>query len=76
MGKTGPPTRAALSLVRALRDARGTLLFATGTSLSRRQRRGPDFVELEEFTDIGRNFRQPEQGLGFDNSRLPICGGR
>jgi hypothetical protein len=26
-------------------------------------------VELEEFTDIiGRNFRQPSQGLGFDNS--------
>jgi hypothetical protein len=26
-------------------------------------------VELEEFTDvIGRNFSQPEQGLGFDNS--------
>ena len=26
-------------------------------------------VELDEFTDIiGRNFRQPEQGLGFDNS--------
>jgi hypothetical protein len=26
-------------------------------------------VELEEFTDvIGREFRQPEQGLGFDNS--------
>jgi hypothetical protein len=26
-------------------------------------------VELEEFTDIiGRNFRQPAQGLGFDNS--------
>src|SRR5215470_7473322 len=26
-------------------------------------------VELEEFTDIiGRNFKQPEQGLGFDNS--------
>ena len=26
-------------------------------------------VELEEFTDIiGRNFRQPEEGLGFDNS--------
>src|ERR1700761_5124584 len=26
-------------------------------------------VELEEFTDvIGRKFRQPEQGLGFDNS--------
>ena len=26
-------------------------------------------VELEEFTDvIGRNFRQPDQGLGFDNS--------
>jgi hypothetical protein len=30
----------------------------------------PDLhVELEEFTDIiGRNFRQPSQGLGFDNS--------
>ena len=26
-------------------------------------------VELEEFEDvIGRNFKQPEQGLGFDNS--------
>ncbi len=26
-------------------------------------------VDLEEFTDvIGRNFRQPSQGLGFDNS--------
>jgi hypothetical protein len=26
-------------------------------------------VELEDFTDIvGRNFRQPEEGLGFDNS--------
>lgn len=26
-------------------------------------------VELDEFVDIiGRNFRQPEQGLGFDNS--------
>jgi hypothetical protein len=30
----------------------------------------PDLhVELDEFTDIiGRNFRQPAQGLGFDNS--------
>jgi len=28
-------------------------------------------VELEEFTDIvGRNFRQPEEGLGFDNSSV------
>jgi predicted HD phosphohydrolase len=26
-------------------------------------------VDIEEFTDIiGRNFKQPEQGLGFDNS--------
>ena len=26
-------------------------------------------VELEEFEDIiGRNFRQPEEGLGFDDS--------
>jgi hypothetical protein len=28
-------------------------------------------VELEEFTDIiGRNFKQPEEGLGFDNSSV------
>ena len=34
-------------------------------------------VEVEEFTDIiGRNFRQPEQGLGYDNTRSRICGGR
>ncbi len=34
-------------------------------------------VELEEFTDvIGRNFRQPERGLGFDDSRWRICGER
>lgn len=26
-------------------------------------------VELEEFTDVvGRNFRQPEEGLGLDDS--------
>jgi hypothetical protein len=26
-------------------------------------------VELEEFTDIiGRNFRQPKEGLGWDNT--------
>ena len=26
-------------------------------------------VQLDEFADIiGRNFRQPEEGLGFDNS--------
>ena len=26
-------------------------------------------VELDEFTDIlGRNFKQPAEGLGFDNS--------
>src|ERR1700679_1500633 len=32
-------------------------------------------VELEEFTDvIGRNFRQPEQGLGFDNSPVAHMG--
>ena len=38
-GQTGkPPARAAPSLVRALRDARGALLFATGTSLPQRQR--------------------------------------
>ena len=36
-----PPTRAAPSLVRALRDARGALLFATGTSLNQCRRRGP-----------------------------------
>jgi len=37
VGKQAPPTRAAPSLVRALRDARGTLLFATGTSLTQRR---------------------------------------
>ena len=42
MGKQAPPTRAAPSLVRALRDARGALLFATGTSLNQR-RRGVNF---------------------------------
>ena len=32
---------------------------------------------LEDFTDIiGRNFRQPEEGLGFDDSRRRICGAR
>src|SRR5207302_1770136 len=38
VGKQAPPTRAAPSLVRALRDARGTFLFATGTSLFQRRR--------------------------------------
>jgi len=33
VGKQAPPARAAASLVRALRGARGTLLFATGTTL-------------------------------------------
>src|SRR6266567_8846558 len=32
VGKQAPPTRAATSLVGALRDARGSLLFATWTS--------------------------------------------
>jgi len=41
VGKQAPPTRAAPSLVRALRDARGALLFATGTSLTQRPQRGP-----------------------------------
>ena len=36
MGKQAPPTRAASSLVRALRDARGALPFATGTTLNQR----------------------------------------
>jgi hypothetical protein len=34
VGKQAPPTRAAASLVRALRDARGSPLFATWTTLS------------------------------------------
>ena len=38
VGKPAPPTRAATSLVRALRDAREALLFATGTSLTQRRR--------------------------------------
>ena len=33
-------------------------------------------VQVEDFEDIiGRHFRQPEEGLGNDSSRLPICGG-
>ena len=38
----------------------------------------PDLdVELEEFTDIvGRHFRQPEEGLGFDHSPPRTCGAR
>jgi len=32
-------------------------------------------VELEEFTDIvGRNFKQPKEGLGWDSSLRRICG--
>src|SRR6516162_6762320 len=38
VGKQAPPTRAALSLVRALRGARGALLFATWTTLCRRHK--------------------------------------
>src|SRR5208337_4272102 len=34
VGKQAPPTRAAASLMRALRDARGALLFATWTTPS------------------------------------------
>jgi len=40
VGKQAPPTRAAPSLVRALRDARGAPLFATGTSLTQRRLEG------------------------------------
>jgi len=33
--------------------------------------------ELEEFTDvIGRYFKQPKEGLGFDASPCPTCGAR
>jgi hypothetical protein len=41
VGKQAPPARAAPSLVRALRVARGSLLFATWTSPQRRSERGP-----------------------------------
>ncbi len=34
-------------------------------------------IEIEEFTDvIGRQFRQPREGLGFDTAPSPTCGGR
>src|SRR6266850_804639 len=34
-------------------------------------------LALEEFTDVvGRNFRQPKEGLGFDQSPPPTCGAR
>ena len=34
-------------------------------------------VDLDEFVDIiGRNFKQPKEGLGFDNTPSRICGAR
>ncbi len=34
-------------------------------------------IDPGEFEDlIGRNFRQPKEGLGFDNRRWRICGAR
>ena len=34
-------------------------------------------VHLEDFVDIlGRNFRQPKEGLGFDDSPSRTCGAR
>jgi hypothetical protein len=34
-------------------------------------------VDVEEFSDIiGRNFRQPREGLGFDGGPTATCGGR
>ena len=41
MGKQAPPARAAPSLAKALRNARGSLLFATWTSSQRCRNRGP-----------------------------------
>ena len=35
VGRQGPPTRAAAPAMRALRDARGSLLSTTGTAPSR-----------------------------------------
>ena len=34
-------------------------------------------VDINDFVDIvGRNFRQPKEGLGWDRARRPICGAR
>jgi hypothetical protein len=34
-------------------------------------------VDYDEFEDVvGRNFRQPREGLGFDGSPQHTCGGR
>jgi hypothetical protein len=46
VGKQAPPARAAPSLVRALRDARGALLFAAGTSLTQYRKRCP-FLQVD-----------------------------
>src|SRR5215469_7793162 len=64
VGKQAPPTRAARSLVRALRGARGALLFATWTTLCRRHKgvlvarrsRGPFARRLTEQDVVDRSL--------------------
>src|SRR5438132_7967868 len=73
MGKQAPPTRAAPSLVRALRVARGALLFATGTSL-RQRRRGVPFPCRSGVPIACRLTTRPlsaHRRLGFEGLILP-----
>src|SRR5438874_4407029 len=71
VGKQAPPARAAPSLVRARRDARGALLFATGTSLTQ-YRRGFLFAGRstgrDEETALSRTKKQH-----FANGVPPAC---
>jgi hypothetical protein len=61
VGKQAPPARAAPSLVRALRDARGALLFATGTKPDPTPQRDPFACRLtgrDEETALSRTKKQ------------------
>jgi hypothetical protein len=65
VGKQAPPARAAALLVRALRGARGTLLFAIWTTPSRR-RRG-SFLHADPRSFFARRLTFTE---GFDTADL------
>ena len=71
VGKQAPPARAAPSLVRALRDARGALLFATATKPDPTPQRGPFCMPInsrDEETALSRTKKQH-----FANGVAPAC---
>src|ERR1700730_11472384 len=63
VGKQAPPARAAPSLARALRDARGALLFATGTKPDPTPQRGPFCMPINR--PGRRNGPQPNKETAF-----------